>query len=355
MKTDVWIASVAWDYPGLAGQDDTKIPLANVWFRVAYGLGYLGDDRVRELRDIYEAQGIGFYGVIVPSGTSNWPLQRSQALAALRLCRGLEFDVEPYGGYLGSEAGLQAWVDNVLAPLRLVDPLAFQGKDVSLCYDPREQWLDGWDFPRAVSLSDSLAPMVYTGMFGAHAVWGDPIKAIQRARQQCPDDKVFRPILQTYSIDPADTLASFRETVRLGGKPILFRRGVTPVETWRAIEAIPEPAPPAPPEEGELTVSQYEELVEMIKNIPRGPAGPPGPPGKSIVGPRGPRGPAGPPGSGPAPTPTGRTYTVKGGDTLSGIAAKYGIADWRTLYNANRAVIGGDPNLIRPGQVLRIP
>jgi hypothetical protein len=50
-----------------------------------------------------------------------------------------------------------------------------------------------------------------------------------------------------------------------------------------------------------------------------------------------------------------RTYTVQPGDTLSGIAAKLGIADWRRLYEANRGVIGGDPNRIFPGQVLVVP
>lgn len=50
-----------------------------------------------------------------------------------------------------------------------------------------------------------------------------------------------------------------------------------------------------------------------------------------------------------------RTYRVKPGDTLSGIAARLGLADWRPLYEANREVIGPDPNLIRPGQVLVVP
>lgn len=60
----------------------------------------------------------------------------------------------------------------------------------------------------------------------------------------------------------------------------------------------------------------------------------------------------------PAPTPppatSGQTYTVQKGDTLSSIAAKYGTS-WQAIYNANKAVIGGDPNLIKPGQVLTIP
>jgi len=57
----------------------------------------------------------------------------------------------------------------------------------------------------------------------------------------------------------------------------------------------------------------------------------------------------------PPTRPSRRTYTVRPGDTLSGIAARFGIADWRTLYEANKGVVGPDPNLILPGQVLTIP
>lgn len=48
-----------------------------------------------------------------------------------------------------------------------------------------------------------------------------------------------------------------------------------------------------------------------------------------------------------------RTYTVQKGDTLSGIAKKLGISNWNTLYNNNKDVIGSNPNLIKPGQVLK--
>lgn len=57
-------------------------------------------------------------------------------------------------------------------------------------------------------------------------------------------------------------------------------------------------------------------------------------------------------GSAPAPAPTqgGQTYTVRGGDTLSGIAAKYGTS-WQNLAKINNLA---NPNLIYPGQVLKV-
>ncbi len=47
------------------------------------------------------------------------------------------------------------------------------------------------------------------------------------------------------------------------------------------------------------------------------------------------------------------TYIVKKGDTLVGIAKKYNI-NWKTLYEKNKDVIGKNPNLIKPGQVLTL-
>ncbi|GAA0650724.1 resuscitation-promoting factor protein RpfA [Streptomyces thermocarboxydovorans] len=46
-------------------------------------------------------------------------------------------------------------------------------------------------------------------------------------------------------------------------------------------------------------------------------------------------------------------YTVRAGDTLSGIAARHGTT-WQRLYAANKAVIGGDPDVILPGQRLKL-
>jgi nucleoid-associated protein YgaU len=55
--------------------------------------------------------------------------------------------------------------------------------------------------------------------------------------------------------------------------------------------------------------------------------------------------------------PGAKTYVVANGDYLSKIALKfYGNGNlWPKIYSANQAVIGGDPNLIFPGQTLIIP
>ncbi|PJE95674.1 transglycosylase [Streptomyces carminius] len=57
-------------------------------------------------------------------------------------------------------------------------------------------------------------------------------------------------------------------------------------------------------------------------------------------------------GAGSAADGTG-AYTVRPGDTLREIAAAHGTT-WQRLYEANRDVVGDDPDLIFPGQQLRV-
>ncbi|MFC0547057.1 LysM peptidoglycan-binding domain-containing protein [Kutzneria chonburiensis] len=60
--------------------------------------------------------------------------------------------------------------------------------------------------------------------------------------------------------------------------------------------------------------------------------------------------PTSPPSGPPAPPQDSDTYTVQAGDTLSGIAARFGVS-WQELAQINGLA---DPNIIHPGQVLRI-
>jgi nucleoid-associated protein YgaU len=61
-------------------------------------------------------------------------------------------------------------------------------------------------------------------------------------------------------------------------------------------------------------------------------------------------------GGGTAAASSGRTYTVKAGDTLSKIAKDHlGNANaYMKIYEANRDQLS-NPDLIKPGQVLKIP
>ena len=59
----------------------------------------------------------------------------------------------------------------------------------------------------------------------------------------------------------------------------------------------------------------------------------------------------------PAAAAGGQKHTVVKGDTLWAIAKKY-YGDpflWKKIYDANKAVVGANPNLIKPGQVFMIP
>lgn len=83
------------------------------------------------------------------------------------------------------------------------------------------------------------------------------------------------------------------------------------------------------------------------------------------AGPTGPKGPKGAPGKPGTPGKTGKPgsmgtgkhqyYNVKAGNTLSGIAAQFGIkGGWQQLYSMNRGVVGSNPNVIHPGQRLKV-
>ncbi len=61
-------------------------------------------------------------------------------------------------------------------------------------------------------------------------------------------------------------------------------------------------------------------------------------------------------GAASAAAPAGRTYTVKAGDTLSKIAKEHlgNASAYMKIYEANRDQLD-NPDLIKPGQVLKLP
>jgi hypothetical protein len=59
---------------------------------------------------------------------------------------------------------------------------------------------------------------------------------------------------------------------------------------------------------------------------------------------------------GPGRDPVPQTYIVQPGDTLSGIAAKFQIpGGWEAIFRLNRDVIGPNPDVLSPGQTLKLP
>lgn len=56
----------------------------------------------------------------------------------------------------------------------------------------------------------------------------------------------------------------------------------------------------------------------------------------------------------PAAAQTTTTYVVQPGDTLSSIARQF-CTTWQQIYHMNKAVIGPNPNVLRPGTVLVVP
>ena len=53
----------------------------------------------------------------------------------------------------------------------------------------------------------------------------------------------------------------------------------------------------------------------------------------------------------------GKSYTIKGGDTLSDIAQEQ-LGDagrWKEIYELNKDAIGDDPDVIHPGKKLKLP
>jgi nucleoid-associated protein YgaU len=58
-----------------------------------------------------------------------------------------------------------------------------------------------------------------------------------------------------------------------------------------------------------------------------------------------------------APAPQEKKHVVQKGESLSLIAKQYygDVHKWKQIYEANKAIVGDNPDLLKPGQELVIP
>lgn len=113
-------------------------------------------------------------------------------------------------------------------------------------------------------------------------------------------------------------------------KDVLVSGPTTAVKNERAEDAV-ENAPPAG--------APREKVKQPKVDVP--PQSAPQPPQQQAPAPE----------AEPVGEPEYPTYTVKSGDTLSEIAASYGV-DWREMARLNNLE---NPDLIFPGQVFKVP
>ena len=127
-------------------------------------------------------------------------------------------------------------------------------------------------------------------------------------------------------------------------------------DSWLTDRQVPLPEPPVPPVEedimGKIADSMKATGLEIERQMAAATKGAKG--DRGATGATGATGPQGPAGKDATVSTAQRTHTVVSGDTLGAIAGKYGTT-WQVLYEANKAVIGSDPDLIQPGMVLVIP
>ncbi|MFB7471405.1 transglycosylase family protein [Kitasatospora sp. NPDC056184] len=122
-----------------------------------------------------------------------------------------------------------------------------------------------------------------------------------------------------------------------------LRKGGAPADAGDAPAPAPKAQPPA-----------KQAPAQAQKPTPRkAPAAPSQAPAQGAAKPAAPAAKPAPKPAAPDRNAAGGGYTVKSGDTLSGIAAKFGL-DTAALHARNLKAIGTNPHLIFPGQTLSV-
>lgn len=182
MKTRAWIWQLNQaDYPG-PDPDDRNLPISEAWVKTHNGIYWMGDvyshpaaprntDGVRRLREIYEAQGIGFVPWCVPQGLAP-ETEAAIAVEVLKATGKLVLDVEPYQWFwTGPFSNLHPYMQAI----RRAVPNAW----ICICIDPRYGTYGRYTVDKYADIRfnewlpyiDAVATMDYWDDFGVDPVW----------------------------------------------------------------------------------------------------------------------------------------------------------------------------------------
>jgi hypothetical protein len=276
MKTRVWIWQFNHDYPGPDG-DDSKLPIGEAWVKTHDGRYWMGDiyshplaprstDGVKNLKRIYEDQGIGFVPWCVPTGR-NPNAEAALAISVLRITGKLVLDVEPYNWFwTGPWSNLHPYMQAIRAAV----PNAW----ICLSMDPRYGTYGRYTVDKFVDIHfeewlpyiNAVAPQDYWGDFGVDPVW--EIEHSWARLKDTGKEVIFTLPAVT---DPNLLRAGLTRAVELGcrqspyGAVSLWRRGGLTAENIQIIREQGIPEPPVDPCHNllvDLAMAQHE-LAEV--------------------------------------------------------------------------------------------
>lgn len=335
--------------------------------RTQYAVG--GPDRVAEFARFFEDAGVPFHAWAVVKGTNP---RREAEIASDVLnagARSLFLDLEGHQGFwVGSRQDAVTYGQE----LRRLQPSA----RLSTSIDPRPWEIDRIPLAEFAAFTDEISPQVYWALFGSRA----NIEKYQLAGEAVGLEGVTAAFVMAVALRRLERFglpihpigdgtvgtdsgwSSFIEQsfAARASSVSVWRYGVADRAIWSLLRDNPPPAAGVvhvvePGDSLGAIAARYRTTVDVIVRengitnpnliavgmrlrVPGGVGSVPGLPATIPISP-------------PAASAPPRTVTVTAGDTLSGIAARYGVSA-SALQSANNI---SNPNAIRVGQILTIP
>ncbi|MCH8050492.1 MAG: hypothetical protein IIC86_00550 [Chloroflexi bacterium] len=251
IEVDPVIWQLSNDYP-VTLPGDLSLPISTIYIKTHDAADWMsiyddhpaavsGPAAIRNLIDIYGAQGIEVAAWFVPKGT-DYDAQLQLALQVIDSgVTALYADLEPFPGFCFLQC--RELAENLWKPLRELRPDAHLG----VIYDPRPWWWDQSATSEWFSVADSALPMCYWESYAGQTPWGDAAGCVVQAYADLSvlapgRDLAYLPMLQGNS-----TASRFEEALDaaagVGSERVsVWRRGVVDTEIWELIDDYSEPS-----------------------------------------------------------------------------------------------------------------